>query len=427
MKCSIIIPTLNHLEDALKPCLESIVKYTDLTDKEVIVVSNGSTDGTQEYVKSLGDKFRLLDFPDPLGYTKATNEGIKVAKGDFLILLNNDTVLLSQEKDDWIDKLYAPFSNSEVAITGPLMGPSAPAGRDFLIFFCVMIRKSVIDEIGMLDEIFTPGGGEDTDWCIKAENAGYKVVQVPVGAEVGHDGKRATGHFPIYHEGEVTVSELPDWQGIFDRNADILSDRYNPSWKQKHLHNNYERAVVSKDQSFDNLPREYSRYMWASKNLTGKKILELGCSSGYGQRFFPDDIEYTGYDYDKAIIEYAKKEFPKGKYEIVDLEEPLSLGLTLHEDSDTIIAFEVLEHLTNGKELAQELKNYCDTLLITVPYKEPTGLWGPHHKLHQLDETDFPGFEYVWMDGEGKLMSKPNGDVINLMLCKWTHSKVSSQ
>ena len=94
MKISIVIPTLNHLEDCLKPCLESIVNYTDLTDTEVIVVSNGSTDGTQEYVKSLGDKFILLDFPEPLGYSKATNEGIKVARGDFLLLLNNDLSLI---------------------------------------------------------------------------------------------------------------------------------------------------------------------------------------------------------------------------------------------------------------------------------------------------------------------------------------------
>lgn len=67
-KTSIIIPTYNHLEDCLKPCLESIIKNTDLTDLEVIVVANGCTDGTKEYVESLGDSFKLLWFDEPLGY-----------------------------------------------------------------------------------------------------------------------------------------------------------------------------------------------------------------------------------------------------------------------------------------------------------------------------------------------------------------------
>lgn len=424
-KISIIIPTYNHLEDCLKPCLESIKEYTDLGAIEVIVVSNGSTDGTQEYVKGLGSPFKLLDYPEPLGYTKATNLGIREATGEFLILLNNDTVLLPQAKNDWINKLHKPFIDSKVGITGPLLNHSPSAGRDFLVFFCVMLRKSVMEDVGYLDEVFSPGAGEDTDWCIKAIGKGYKMVVIPEGSETKIAGGLVVGDFPIYHAGEATVSEIPNWNEIIEKNEATLSERYNPDWKKLKLSNSYERAVFYKDDTL--FPRERTRYEWARDNMTGKKVLELGCSNGYGQMVLPKGIDYTGYDYDQPILDNAKEQFPQGKYKKFDLEKEKIKG-----HWDTIIAMEVLEHLDNGVELAQELKKHCDTLLCTVPYDEPVGFWGGHHKKHGLSEKDFPDFEYKFIDFEGNLVDKP-GRPFNvtvkgedymktesLMLMKWT-------
>jgi len=86
MKISVILPTYLHLEDCLRPCIESIKKYTDLTDIEIIVVANGPNDGTREYVWQQGDPFIYLGFAEPIGYTRACNEGIKIAKGDYIVL-----------------------------------------------------------------------------------------------------------------------------------------------------------------------------------------------------------------------------------------------------------------------------------------------------------------------------------------------------
>ena len=83
MKYSIVIPTYNHCQDFLKPCIESIFKYTDLADIELIISANGCTDETSLYLDELRYKFNSLNLANnfqvawsdsPSGYPKATNE-----------------------------------------------------------------------------------------------------------------------------------------------------------------------------------------------------------------------------------------------------------------------------------------------------------------------------------------------------------------
>jgi len=230
-KYSIVIPTYNHLEDCLKPCLESIKQHTHLENVEIIVVANGCKDETDKYVDSLGYPFKLLWFDEGLGFTRATNEGIKVAQGEYVILLNNDTVLLEKgySKGTWIQMLEEPFIQDEkVGITGPLKLFDDYANHEVLIFFCVMMKKKLFDELGLLDEIFSPGGGEDIDFCMKAVRAGYKQVMVP-----GESIKMTftnEGQFPIYHKGEGTFSneEWPEYGNkIIKDNGLVNMLRYN--------------------------------------------------------------------------------------------------------------------------------------------------------------------------------------------------------
>ena len=418
---SIIIGVLNHLEDCTKPCLEAIMKNTSPEDLEIIIVANGCTDGTEEYIRNLQTLFniKLLSFKDALGYAKANNEGIKIATGEYIVLLNNDAFLIEQPKNTWLNMLKKPFLfNEKVGITAPLIGHSDPANRDFAVFFCVMIKREVFDKIGLLDEVFGVGGGEDTDFCIKAVDIGYTMVQVPE-VQTFHNGTMVAGGFPIYHKGEATVFDNPEWNNIFKHNSHILAERYNHQWK---LGNNCERAVISKVDNINRFPREKTRYEWAAKNLTGKDILEIGCSSGYGTKLLPNDIEYIGLDYSDEVIQYARREFGDENHLFVHAD----INKVNFIKHDTIIAFEVLEHLDNGLQWAQELKKYCDTLLITVPFKEVKGLWGVHHKLHDLDITDFPDFEYSFISEDGRIIDKPERfDGMNLLLMKWQRGHTS--
>lgn len=231
MKASIVIPTYKHLEDCLKPCLQSIIKNTDLSDIEVIVVANGcGDDGTREYVESLGAPFRLLWADDGLGYTLATNWGLREAKGDVLILMNNDCLILDfQAKNVWLDRLLGPLKDPTVGITGSLKIRDAVTGYDFLVFFLVAFRRELYEKLGPLDEVYSPGAYEDVDFCLKAEQLGYKLVMVA--NKTGVDQKRGwtITDYPCFHSGEATVMDaehIAQWEAIKEKNARVLRERW---------------------------------------------------------------------------------------------------------------------------------------------------------------------------------------------------------
>jgi len=409
IKVSIVIGTLNHLDDCLKPCCETIQKYCNLEDKEVIIVANGCTDGTREYVESLGEPFKLLWYDNPLGYSKANNEGIKIAKGEYILLLNNDCFFLDQAKDTAINMLLEPFErNSKVGITGPSLSVSPAIQREFIIFFCAMIKRELFDKIGLLDEAFGKGAGEDTDFCIKAVSLGYELAVAGQMTDRGPEG--IIGSVPVWHRGEATVHDFPDWTEHFDRNTKILIDRY-PN-NQIRLGNDGERFVAGKNDAL--LPREKARYEWAAKNLVGKKILDIGCSSGYGVRLLPKNIEYVGVDYDTKIIEFAKENFGDENHNFICAD--INDFITTCDQYDTIIAFEILEHLENGKELAQELKKHCKCLLASAPFNETRH--SEHHKLFGLNKDDFKDFNYYLMLDKGQIVGM-NDSSWGLMLMKW--------
>lgn len=226
---SIIIPTYNHLEDCLKPCINSILKYTDFSnlDIQLIIVSNGSTDGTDDYLDELYQNYKsflsVIKIDNPIGFPKAINEGLKYAFGKYVILLNNDTELISQFKNKWINTLYRPFvKNSNLGITGCHSLTCPITNEEFILFFCCMIKKEVFDQIGNLNESFSPGYGEDIDFCIRAKNAGFDILNVNSNIHIPKGQNYVIGDFPLNHKGEVTVHELSNWEEIKQKNNELL-------------------------------------------------------------------------------------------------------------------------------------------------------------------------------------------------------------
>ncbi|MDA4132891.1 MAG: glycosyltransferase family 2 protein, partial [Thaumarchaeota archaeon] len=213
MKYSIIIPTWNRCGELLRPCLESIVGNTTgetMAETEVIVVANGCTDETEGYVRSLPSNFVLVSYPEPMGYPRAVNAGIKIARGEFVVLMNNDCqVLPYRPKDEWLDRLRARFDDPMMGAVGPKKITTEDTGEwPFVVFFLVMLRREMFDRIGMLDESFTPGGGEDIDFCWRLVKEGYKLGSIP-DDEVRFD---YASDYPIYHKAEATVHGIPEWE-----------------------------------------------------------------------------------------------------------------------------------------------------------------------------------------------------------------------
>lgn len=221
---SIIIPTYNHCDDLLRPCIDSITTYTDLTDVEIIIVANGCTDNTKEYVTNLNRPFKLIWFDQAIGYTKAINEGIKQAQGKYLILLNNDIEILPSEKNHWLIELKKPFSDPNVAITGPLTLYDHNVQSNFIVFCCAMIPKEIFDKFGLLDEIFNPGYGEDIDLTMRVKQQGYTIKCVN---KTEFKNGTHVGYYPIYHKNNQTFKDIPEYSStIVKRNQLILQERY---------------------------------------------------------------------------------------------------------------------------------------------------------------------------------------------------------
>jgi 2-polyprenyl-3-methyl-5-hydroxy-6-metoxy-1,4-benzoquinol methylase len=187
------------------------------------------------------------------------------------------------------------------------------------------------------------------------------------------------------------------------------------------LTNNYERAVFLKGDPV--FPREATRYLWANRNLKenllGQSVLEIGCSTGYGSQFLPNNIQYLGLDYDPIIISVANEQEWGSNASFIQAD----INAYPLEQYDTIIAFELIEHLDNGLEIAQKLKKHCKRLLLTTPHNEPVGFWGEHHKLHGLNESHFPDFQFNYINEHGfisETMREVNdNNKFNLMIMRW--------
>ncbi|MGQ9846339.1 MAG: glycosyltransferase, partial [Bacteroidales bacterium] len=239
---SIIILVHNQL-NYTKMCLESIFKYTD-HPYELIIVNNGSTDKTSEFLEGLAkgnqiisgwriwtdeegivkdkrqvnihcrkkkgwkgknfcERFKFINCNENLGFAAGNNLGISEAKGDYILLMNNDIVVTPY----WLDRLLRVAEmKPEIGIVGPMSnyvsGPQYVKDTNYdykslkglnefsedfakkhegeaekfwrIVGFCMLIKREVINKIGGLDEQFGLGNFEDDDFCLRANLAGFE-------------------------------------------------------------------------------------------------------------------------------------------------------------------------------------------------------------------------------------------------------------
>ncbi len=219
---SVIIPNWNG-KKFLAECIDSLKEQT-FRDFETVLVDNGSTDGSAEFAgERYGDSIRIIRSSKNLGYTGGNNIGIRSARGKYIVLLNNDTMVEPTWLEElvkaigpdprvgmWASKVCSYFRRNQIEGVGELIywdGLNRAQGQYELdrgqyekmeeIFFppgCGgMFRKAVFDEIGLFDEDFF-AYGDDAEIGIRARLAGWRCYYVPR-AVLYHKTSGSTGQY----------------------------------------------------------------------------------------------------------------------------------------------------------------------------------------------------------------------------------------
>lgn len=246
-KVSIVIVTYNNWSYT-KQCLESLIRNNEYQNLEIIIVDNASTDETKIQLARISNpNIKVLFSPENLGFAGGNKAGCNLATGEYIILLNNDTIVTQ----NWIEKLIRPLRENEhigmagpvsnsvgndqmldFCVSNPLSGASELWLQDFnqfnngkfrytnlLGFYCVAIKREVYEKVGDLDTNYGIGMFEDDDYCESVKSLGYRLVIVE--------------DVFVYHHGSVSFKKLQSehYKNIWEKNKLYFEQKWNKSWK----------------------------------------------------------------------------------------------------------------------------------------------------------------------------------------------------
>lgn len=223
-RCDIVIPVWNHL-DMTRECIDSIKGRTDYPHR-LLIIDNASDAPTREYLDSLqksgGDEAVIIRNEENSGFVKAVNQGMKFSDAKYVCIMNNDTIVTKGWLDEMVDVLRRnvnigiinPSSNTSGQFPGKLsieaysksIRPLKGAYQELYTgrAFAMIVKREVIDKVGYLDEIYGMGYFDDTDYCKRAQQAGYQTV-------------RAKASY-VYHKESQSFSKIKEKSVIFLKN-----------------------------------------------------------------------------------------------------------------------------------------------------------------------------------------------------------------
>lgn len=184
-----------------RECIESIRRYTQPGSYEIIVVDNASTDDSVSWLRGQGD-LRCIFNKRNEGFPKGCNQGMALATGRDILLLNSDTVVTLHWLENLRRALYSRenvgavscltnscsnFQKKEVSYANmdEMQAFAAEYNRTdpekwcswlYLVGFCLLLRREVYEKLGGMDERFSPGNFEDNDYCLRMRQAGYELL-----------------------------------------------------------------------------------------------------------------------------------------------------------------------------------------------------------------------------------------------------------
>jgi GT2 family glycosyltransferase len=243
---SVVVVTYENL-DLTRQCIDSLRAGTTQPRFEIIAVDNGSTDGTSEYLRELStadDRVRVVLNEDNRGFAAAVNQGLQLASGDVLVILNNDVVVPNSWHAPLLRHLERPDIGLVMASTNVSANESRiPVSYDNLgemetfaaarrwdhdgrafdirvaIMFCVAFRRDVYEQVGDLDEQFGLGMFEDDDYSHRTRLAGYRVTC-------------AEDAF-VHHVGQAALNTLPpqELHALWEENQRRFERKWSVTWE----------------------------------------------------------------------------------------------------------------------------------------------------------------------------------------------------
>ena len=246
---SLIIPTRNGL-DFLEKCINSIYEKTTYPNFEILLVDNGSDDpATLEFLKAQSeqhDNFHVIEDSRPFNYSALNNNAVEQAKGELIALVNNDVEIITPE---WLDEMVSHAIRPEIGAVGArlwyddmtlqhggimlLGGVAGHAHKYFsrqdpgyfgrawltqnfvgVTAACLVIKKSIFEEVGGLNEQDLTIAFNDVDFCLKVHTAGYRNLWTPF-AELFHYESKTRG-----------FEDTPEKQARFQKEIDYMQSQW---------------------------------------------------------------------------------------------------------------------------------------------------------------------------------------------------------
>lgn len=348
-KTSIVIVACNNLE-LTRMCVDSIRRYTDPGTYEIIVVDNGSTDGTTQWLKRQKD-LKIISNGDNLGFVRGCNQGIREAGENDVLLLNNDTVATR----NWLANLRrCLYSSPDIGAVGavtnycsnhqavPVNYRSIEEMQDFagrnnisnpqrweerlrLVAYCLLIKGDAIKKVGLLDELFSPGNYEDDDYSLRLLQAGYRLM-------LCHD-------VFLHHFGSAT------FRGDPVRFTALLKEN-GKKFEQKWGFNSSHHTLI----------RQEIVQLMDKPGPPGVNVLDIGCACGATLLYIKNlhqNAGLYGVEINKSAASIA------GRFAGVAAGDVESLELDYREDFfDYIICADVLEYLKGPRQVLKRLGRY---------------------------------------------------------------------
>ncbi|MFA4855703.1 MAG: glycosyltransferase family 2 protein [archaeon] len=173
-----------------KDCIDSVLRNTSYPNYEIVVVDNGSIDGSVEMLKEMQKKGvvkKLILNPKNAGYSAGVNQGFGACNGKYVYHLDNDTLV----EKGWLEKAVeaAEGLSGKAGAVGSALVSKADYGkglqgkevvreRPAVCGAAMMYSREALEKVGLLDaELWSPIYGEEQDWCYRARNAGFKVLE----------------------------------------------------------------------------------------------------------------------------------------------------------------------------------------------------------------------------------------------------------